>query len=224
MTTNSSPFGGFYKFDEDYGNSNLATALEGAGYHTALVGKYLNQYGDRAGTETAVPAGWSEWHATLEPNPEAYDYELNENGTVVTYGAAPADYKGDVLTEKAVDVIAARAPDPAPFFLWLSYTAPHGGGPDPSPQPPFDCDPGTQPASRHAASFDTEALPRPPSFDEEDVSDKPRRIRELPRFDEAAIATLEKRYRCALESLQSVDEGSVGSSPRSARAASSTTP
>ncbi len=207
VTTNEFPNGGFYKFDPEYGDTNLATALEGAGYHTALVGKYMNQYGELEADPAQVPNGWSEWYATLEPNPDAYDYELNENGTTVSYGSAAADHKSDVLTEKALDVIAAQATAPNPFFLWLSYTAPHGGGPDPSPLPPTDCDPGPQPAPRHATAFDTEPLPRPPNFNEADVTDKPPSISTSPLLNAAEIATLRNRYRCSLESLLSVDEG-----------------
>ena len=207
VTTNEFPEGGFYKFDPDYGDRNLATALEGAGYHTALVGKFMNQYGELEADPAQVPNGWSEWYATLEPNPDAYNYELNENGATVSYGSAAADHKTDVLTDKALEVIAAQTAAPDPFFLWLSYTAPHGGGPDPSPRPPADCDPGPQPAPRHATAFDTEPLPRPPNFNEADVTDKPPSIRNSPLLGAAEIQTLRGRYRCTLESLLSVDEG-----------------
>lgn len=205
ITTNSAPFGGFYVFDREFGSSNLATALEGAGYYTAMVGKHLNSYGDEDPEQ--VPAGWSEWYATLEPNPDVYEYRLNENGTVVSYGSEPADYKADVLNARAVEVISRRAPAPAPLFMWLSYTNPHGGGPNPNPQPPADCDQATKPAPRHATAFDQEPLPTPPSFNEDDVSDKPPSIQAMEPLDAAEIENVTRRYRCTLESLQSVDEG-----------------
>ncbi len=208
VTTNELPNGGFYKFDAAYGSANLATALEGAGYHTALVGKYMNDYGAPPPDPAPVPDGWSEFYSTLEPtNPEAYGYKLNENGATVSYGNAVADHKTDVLTAKARQVIAARSAQPEPFFLWLSYTAPHGGGPDPSPQAPMNCDPGPQPAPRHAASANAEPLPQPPNFNEADVSDKPPSISGSPSLSNAQIDTLRGRYRCTLEALLSVDEG-----------------
>ncbi len=40
-----------------------------------------------------------------------------------------------------------------------------------------------------------------------DVSDKPSAIRGLPLLDESQIADIERKYRCQLESLLSVDEG-----------------
>jgi len=63
---------------------------------------------------------------------------------------------------------------------WLTYTAPHVRGPDPNP--PSDCGAAAKPAPRHAHAFDSESLPRPPNFNEADVSDKPAAIRNLPRF------------------------------------------
>jgi arylsulfatase A-like enzyme len=50
-------------------------------------------------------------------------------------------------------------------------------------------------------------LPKPPSFNEADVSDKPATIRKMPRLTAGRIATRQRIYRCELESLLSVDEG-----------------
>src|SRR5205823_4265586 len=86
------------------------------------------------------------------------------------------------------------------------YTAPHVGGPS-NPNPPFDCLYAAKPAPRHAHAFDTEPLPRPPNFNEADVSDKPAAIRKLPRLTSSQIAEIQRKYRCELESLLSVDEG-----------------
>jgi N-acetylglucosamine-6-sulfatase len=136
-----------------------------------------------------------------------YDYSLNENGTVVDYGQDVADFKQDVLTGKALDFIDRRAPKPKPFFLWLTYTAPHAGGPNPNPQPPSDCSNTAKPAPRHAHSFDSEPLPMRPNFNEADVSDKPAEISGRPLLDAPGIANVTRSYRCRLESVLSVDEG-----------------
>ena len=77
-------------FDE---HRTLGVWLQAAGYRTAFVGKYLNGYGLGNDPEH-VPPGWSEWHALLEPTTQSYfDYDINDNGTVRRYGAAPDDYK-----------------------------------------------------------------------------------------------------------------------------------
>ena len=200
---NSPPNGGFQRFQALHGDNNLAVWLEDAGYYTGLIGKYLNGYNN----DPAVPAGWSEWHAAAPNTQEVYDYTLNDNGKLATYGHAAADFKQDVLTGKAVDFVDRRAPRPKPFFLWLTYTAPHAGGPNPNPQPPANCQDTAKPAPRHAHAFDSEPLPKPPNFNEADVSDKPAAIQRRPLLGASQIADIQRKYRCRLESILSVDEG-----------------
>lgn len=210
---NTGPNGGFQRFEELHGHNNLAVWLQDAGYHTALIGKYLSGYA----SSPPVPPGWAEWRAAASPPPlttakeldtiSAYDYRLDENGVSVRYGHNPADFKQDVLTRKAVNLVNRRAPGAQPFFLWLTYTAPHIGGPDQNPNPPFNCAGAAKPAPRHAHAFDSAPLPKLPNFSEADVSDKPAAIRNLPRLTASQITDVQRRYRCALESLLSVDEG-----------------
>jgi len=154
-----------------------------------------------------VPPGWTEWHAVAPDDQTVYDYTLNNNGVLTHYGDTAWDYKQDVLTRKAVNFVDRRARKPRPFFLWLTYTAPHVGLPNPSPLPPSDCRGTAKPASRDAHAFDSEPLPMPPSFNEADVSDKPPSVRKLPLLDDAQIADIQRKYRCRLESILSVDEG-----------------
>ncbi len=200
---NLSPNGGFDRFESLHGNNNLAVWLQDAGYYTAMIGKYLNEYSNNP----LIPPGWSEWYAAAPNDQDVYNYTLNENGTLVHYGQKPADFKQDVLTGKAADFVDRRAPKPTPFFLWLTYTAPHVGGPSPNPNPPFNCGGTAKPAPRHAHAFDSEPLPKPPNFNEADVSDKPAAIRNLPLLSSGNIANIQRKYRCQLESLLSVDEG-----------------
>ncbi|HMC06886.1 MAG TPA: sulfatase [Solirubrobacterales bacterium] len=200
---NSSPDGGFGRFESLHGTNNLAVWLQHSGYYTGLIGKYLNGYSN----SPPVPPGWSEWHAAAPATLSVYDYTLNENGTLVQYGTDPQDFKQDVLTGKAVEFVDRRAPARKPFFLWLTYTAPHAGGPNPNPQPPANCDGTAKPAPRHAHSFDSEPLPMPPNYNEADVSDKPAEISSRPPLTAADTATITRHYRCRLESLLSVDEG-----------------
>jgi N-acetylglucosamine-6-sulfatase len=202
---NKEPAGGYAVFEELHGNSNLATWLQAGGYHTAHVGKYFNGYGDD--DPAFVPPGWDEWYASTTPGQRLYDYRLNENGTLVSYGSEPEDFKEDVLTDHAVDVIGREADAGEPFYLSVAYTAPHDGGPNPSPQPPADCGNAPKPAPRHATAFDAEPLPAPPSFNEADTSDKPGSTGRLPLLTAAEIETLTRRYRCTLESLLAVDDG-----------------
>jgi N-acetylglucosamine-6-sulfatase len=186
-------------------SQTLAVWLRRDGYATGLIGKYLNGYGnDRP---RYVPPGWTEWYAALgQGTQNVYDYRLNENGDPQHYGDSPSAFKQDVLTAKAVSFIAHRAPRAKPLFLYLAYTAPHTTT-GPRPHPPADCRGAAQPAPRHADAFDGEPLPMGPSFNEADVSDKPEAVRNLPRLGGDEINKLERRHRCLLESLLSVDDG-----------------
>jgi N-acetylglucosamine-6-sulfatase len=200
----------------DLDSSNtLAVWLQGTGYATAHVGKYVNGYGARnQGGPTLVPPGWSEWYGAVPDVLAVYDYNLNENGTLVHYGSAPEEFKGDVLTQKAVDFIQRRASEPTPFFLSVGYTAPHGA-PNYAGDP---CPGGAKPAPRHVGAFAQEPLPRPPSFGEADVSDKPLDIRRRPILDGDYASHATRRYRCRLGSLLHVDEG-VGAMAEALRSA-----
>ena len=197
---NTAPGGGFRAFRD---RRSLATWLQDAGYRTALVGKYLSQTPRRY-----IPPGWSEWYAASGGTTQrVYDYTLNQNGRLVEYGMRPRDFKTDVLTTKAVRFIRRQAPRRQPFFLFVAYTAPHGGGPDPSSGRRRDCAHTTKRAPRHRGAFEREPLPRPPNFNERNTSDKPARLSRRPRMRPRLIREIERRYRCGLESLLSVDEG-----------------
>src|SRR2546429_637954 len=84
--------------------AGLATALQGQGYRTAMMGQYLNGYQPAAtlgGTQPYVPPGWTEWDVAGNGYPE-FNYDLNENHRIVHYGSAPQDYLTDVLAGKGV--------------------------------------------------------------------------------------------------------------------------
>ena len=185
---NAPPDGGFQKFrSEGYEESTIAVRLQQSGYETGLFGEYLNYYLDEDSTH--VPPGWDEWHARGDI--AYYDYELNENGEIVSYGNDTEDYFTDVLSRKATDFVRRATSDSQPFFLYLAPAAPH--------EPAI-------PAERHQGAFADEEAPRPPSFDEEDVSDKPSWIREIDGLSDEQISEIDDRYRNWLASMLAVDE------------------
>jgi arylsulfatase A-like enzyme len=201
---NALPQGGYTKLKDA---NTLPVWLQRRGYVTGHMGKYLNGYG--GDLPTYVPPGWSEWRAPIVPTvDDVYDYGTNQNGVILDYGDSAADYKQDVITNWALDFISRRAPNRQPFFLFVGYTAPHGAGPDPNPQPPSSCGGmAPKPAPRHAALFTSEPLPQPPNFNEADVLDKPSEIRDRPPLSQQMIEQITQAYRCSLAELQSVDEG-----------------
>jgi arylsulfatase A-like enzyme len=200
---NTPPDGGYAKLR---GDETLPVWLGRAGYATGHVGKYLNGYGTQ--TPTEIPPGWTEWYGSVDPTTyRMWGYTLNENGTLRTYGSPavedPALYQTDVYAAKAVSFINRRAPGVQPFFLSFAPLAPHGegaSGANLSQRNP-------RPAPRHRGDLDSVTLPKPPNWNEADVSDKPAAIRALPLIGPAAEQRIEDvRMRGRLESLLAVDE------------------
>ncbi len=184
---NQAPSGGFERFLRmGHEASTVATWLQGSGYRTMLVGKYLNGYPE-GGSRTHQPPGWSEFMSPIDDEAyKGFDYQMNENGRIVSYGRRPHDYLTDVLLRKTEDVL--RRSRGAPFFLYLAPYAPHHPA---------------APAPRHDRLFASAQVPRTPSFNEDDVSDKP-----APRSALAGseIENIDLLYRSRLQSMQAVDE------------------
>ena len=164
--------------------------MQAAGYQTALIGKYLNGYPE-ADDPTYIPPGWDEWYASIDGTGKYFRYDLNENGSLVNYSFDDADYSTDVLAAKATHFIRNSAEANGPFFLFLATQAPHGGA---------------KPARRHRGAFADSTAPRPPSFNEADVSDKPPWLREASKLTAEQIAKIDANYRLRLETLLAVDE------------------
>ena len=193
VLTNNLPNGGFEKAHASgIESATVATLLHDAGYRTALLGKYLNGYPETA-SSTYVPPGWDEWYSPAAGNPYTeYNYTLNENGRLAQYGETPADYLTDVMRDRAVDFIQRAAASPKqPLFVYFATYAPHE---------PFT------PAPRHASLFPDVIAPRPPSFNEADVSAKPEFIRRRSLLTAAQISSIDEDYRSRVRSLQAVDE------------------
>lgn len=186
---NNPPSGGFEKFlFEGHEEDSIAVSLQDGGYQTAFFGKYLNGY--PSDDDTHVPPGWDEWYGKLDGQ-KLYDYRMNENGEVVSYGSDTEDFFTDVLSGQATDFVGRAASDSSPFFMYVAPTAPHG--------------PAT-PAERHEGEFAQEEAPRPPSFNEEDVSDKPSHVEGSSLLSDEEISEIDDYYRQRLESMLAVDE------------------
>jgi arylsulfatase A-like enzyme len=225
---NVPPNGGYTGFSYRQANShNIATWLQGAGYRTIHIGKFLNGYGDEPFDDgKTVPPGWTAWHTTLkaDTNHYFYGYTLNDNGILDgpfgdsgswdtrEYGprddfgcpfaplnGQPCLYETDVLTRIASEEMQGT-PETQPFYLQLDYTAPHGDFRRPA---------GPEPATRHYDSFAGAPYPHGPSegFNEGNVNDKPRFIREAGYLSPSETHTYRVYYQKALESLRAIDDG-----------------
>ncbi|WP_148077119.1 sulfatase family protein [Nocardioides aurantiacus] len=230
VLTHEQPFG-FAAFDD---RRTLATALQGAGYRTALLGKYLNGYGQqrlrrpaaKAGQSSLryVPPGWSHWAAGSDHLWAAgeqlrggtYDYfslVQNIDGRIV---GSPGRYSTDVLGAQT-RALTDRWRTGKPWFVWWNPVAPHHGTPrEPDDPAPSLRDDDTlvnwlTPARPEwvKGRFDRRithgsGVPRAGS-PEAVVGDKPRYLRRLPELNRVEQRALTRLTRQRAESLYALD-------------------
>ncbi len=200
VRSNRPPNGGYGRLDKQ---NTLPVWLQRAGYTTGHIGKYLNGYGRDVPAD--VPPGWSEWHGSVDGSTYLmWGYTLNEDGALRTYGRRtvedPALYQTDVYRAKAIDFIRRRAPQQRPFYLSVAFLAPHAEAGQRRREV------SVRSAPRHRGRFATKPLPRPPSFDEADVSDKASFLRAAPRLTPAQVTRITRNHRARQEALLAVDE------------------
>ncbi len=183
----SSQEGGWQAYKNNHNEQdNVATRLDAAGYRTALFGKYFNGYNQG---NAYVPPGWDRWFAT--GSFKYFDYDVNDDGTIRHFGTTDGDYVTDVLKRHVKALIGTSAAQGKPFFAYVAPIAPH--------------EPAT-PAPRDLHAYDGEKVPRPPSFNEKDVSDKPLNIRSRPLLTADRIARIDRTHEARAETLQALDD------------------
>jgi arylsulfatase A-like enzyme len=197
VLANGPPQGGFSAFRNN-GNeaSTIATWLDDAGYRTGLIGKYLNDY-EKAPKH--VPQGWDRWFVYAGKG-KYRGYLISDEGKVRTYGKVNGkkkskfkakDYQTDVLTRKGIEFINST-PDETPLFLFLAPATPH--------EPAI-------PASRYQkAPVARNGAPRPPSFNEEDMSDKPGVWSRQDSLSSKRIKAIDALYARQLRSMFAVED------------------
>jgi arylsulfatase A-like enzyme len=160
----------------------LATQLSQVGYHTILVGKYLNHY-ERIASR-GDPPGWDDFSAFGDA--AYYDYDLWSDGVPEHFGTAPEDHSTDVIARRAASLLAAAPPD-RPLFAYIAPFTPHAG------------------PSRAAPRYRKVPCPvpawAPPNYNEVDVSDKPAYVRTTPPLRKSA-----EDLRSICRGLLSVDD------------------
>ena len=140
--------------------------LDGAGYETALVGKYLNGY---SGSSYVLP-GWDRWVALTPPGYYRYGYDIDG---IDGAGRGSSHVLHDFLAQEALSFVEAA---PRPFFLYLAPYAPHAAA---------------TPAQRHASAFPDV----PPGAAElqrgSHASDKPPWVRAILEWNRARRASVD---------------------------------
>ena len=197
MLANGGPHGGYPRLDH---TNTLPVWLQAAGYYTAHIGKYLNNYGVDS---PAPPPGWSRWFGLIDPTTyKLFDYtgERRRRGGELRAHTAE-EYQTDVLAAEAEKVLRSRAGAGKPFFLTVAPVAPHLERIATASR----CRRGRRPATRGRSP--TRRCRSKPAYDEADVADKPAHIRRLPRLSPATKATrVLDIYRARLASLLAVDD------------------
>ncbi len=184
--TNAGNDGGYFAFNK-HGDQqkSFALALHDAGYRTALMGKYLNQYLPAY----PEPPGWDEWDAAGNAYGE-FDYNLNQNGQQQHYGKAPQDYLTDVLVAKARSFIDSSAASGKPFMLEVATFAPHA---------PYT------PAPRYAHAAEQLAAPKTPAYDRLPANPPPW-LKGHPPLSAADQANITSTFRKRVADDLSVDD------------------
>ncbi len=166
------------------GEDNLASRLDAAGYRTGLFGKYLNGY-----EGGYVPPGWDEWHGWAGPYASGKIYE---NGALNAYDPSRR-HETDVLSSKARSFM--KDAKGSPWFAYLAFNSPHNP---------------THTEDEYADHYRGQSYPGSPAFDEAEVSDKPRWVRQLPRVSDQDRAKYDRKHRERLRAMRSVDDAIAG--------------
>lgn len=186
---NDEPQGGATAFPDA---GTMPVRMREAGIPTALLGKYLNHY---ELLDTYVPPGWTVWASFWHDAPwNDFDYQLGASG-VNDSGESVTEHWDGYVTDWQV-ALATEFLDQhagAGSFLYLSFRAPH--------------DPHT-PAAGDRDAFDGYTY-RGRAWNEADLSDKPKWIREMPEIGPDSADLSDREAEGSNESLLAVDRAMV---------------
>jgi arylsulfatase A-like enzyme len=170
-------------------DNTIGRWLYDAGYQTAMVGKYLNQF-----TEfDARPEGWDHWNPYVGGTDFMTTTYVNDGDMVTRHG-----YVDDITNEYARAYIDEFS-GPTPFFVWVSNFAPHRAKKRPKraeyayPAPRF----------RHVLTDVKLPALKKRSFNEKNVSDQPAKT----HVAKVSRAEMQTRFTTRIQSIQAADEG-----------------
>jgi N-acetylglucosamine-6-sulfatase len=164
-------------------SSTFAVRLQDAGYRTAYYGKYINRYNG-----SYTPVGWTIWRAA-QPCCVFKNQSFIIDGIRTTIPGLADRW----MRDQAAELIRAT-PVGTPLLVVVAPMAPHL----PHLAPPM-----------HRGSFAGARVPRDASFNEADISDKPKFLRP-PLLTPDQVQALDASWAASLEQLQTVDELVVG--------------
>lgn len=179
---------------------SLPVWLRRTGAKTAFIGKYLNDYPKPESNATFIPPGWTDWVVPIsrKTSYSGYNYDLNRNGEIQSYGKKPKDFLNDVITKDATDFIRDTR---GKFFLNLSTYAPHK---------PFPT------AKRHYRTHSKTVAPRTPLYNTLGV-DPPAWLTKFRPMSTKRLANLDRLWQQRAQSAESIAD-SVADIQRALRA------
>lgn len=163
-----------------YGHTDdhIGTWMRRAGYKTGYYGKYLNQ------TPAGKPQpGWSDYYVLAAGG----SYWTNTSGQVTVYENRLPD--APIVTRKITSLIESSD---EPFFGVAAYKAPHNSALAPA---------------QDRGTFARRPVPKPPSYNERDMSDKPSALRQLNPMNKIKKRKTQKEYTTRLDKLLAVERG-----------------
>jgi len=214
MRINAFPYGYSAWAGSPRESSNLATWLDGAGYRTIHVGKFMNGYN----SDFAIPPGWDSWITSVNNvGAQYYGHTLNVNGEIlgpigswsspdprnclqrIPTAPSACTHSNDVHTAYAAKEIRDASKGRSPFYLQLDLNAPHDDGRRTrGPEPPTRY---KNLVSRVRADLDMD--------DRIGNGTKPYFIRNLPKMSPEIRSDMRIRFRNEVTTMRAVDD-SVG--------------
>lgn len=164
-------------------STTIQRYLHDAGYRTAAVGKFLNQFRDDSRNPLS-PDHFDRWAIMRTKNLPYWDFPLNDMGEI----RIEPSYSTTFIANRTLDFLTEfdELNDEAPWYAWVGFQAPHLPT-DPEPKYASAPVPGWRP---------------PPSVREKDRRDKPPWVRMVHHTPSQGEALRTKMFR----TLMSVDD------------------
>jgi N-acetylglucosamine-6-sulfatase len=189
--SNRPPHGGYGKFKKlGHEQRTIAAQLHELGYETSLFGKYMNGYGTRKSRLTYVPPFWSNWFG-LRSRDGYYRYSVSNNGKIMYFGHSRKTYVDAVIGRQTIEWVGQ--PRDKPFLAYVAPRAPHSPYTDPPDH------------RRDYKKLQPPSMEKP-SYNEQDVRDKPRYVRRKHKLSRGKQKGIGSLFRHRLRMMRATDD------------------